>query len=291
MLGALAALGSALCWSISAILFRLAGATLSALALNFFKGLVALVCLLFLFDPSFIHETSVQIHSLLAASGVLGIAIGDTLYIAAIKRLGARFTLLIGALIPVVSGLAAWILFEERLTLLSGLGLALTIVGVAYVLWERNRQGELGEQWRTGILFAGLFVGTSAISIVFSKISLVSVPAWEASFLRTFWACVLLGTWAGISLNLLSWLKPLQNYRLAAIVILAGVIGAFLGTWLSMLALEYTLVSVASALNSTSPLFAVLMAYIFFKERLSARMTVGFIVAVSGLIIYFLQLN
>ncbi|MDH5642098.1 MAG: EamA family transporter, partial [Nitrospira sp.] len=94
MLGALSALGSALMWAISAVLFRRLGDHMGAAAMNLGKGLVALICLLVILVITGFQTLPGATILALGASGLLGIAIGDTLYFLTLVRLGPRLTLL-----------------------------------------------------------------------------------------------------------------------------------------------------------------------------------------------------
>ena len=88
-----------------------------------------------------------------------------------------------------------------------------------------------------------------------------------------------------------SWIKPLKNQRIRNRVIVAAIVGAFIGTWLSVLALKNTHVTVAAALNSTSPLFVLPLAAYIMREKISRRAIAGTAVAVIGIAEYFLTLS
>ncbi|MDH5258970.1 MAG: DMT family transporter, partial [Gammaproteobacteria bacterium] len=150
ILGGLSALTSALMWAIAAILFAKLGKQLSARSLNLGKGIIALVCLLFILFPFRTSDFLQEGFWYLALSGLLGICIGDTLYFLTLQRLGARLTLLVGTLIPVVTALSAIVLFKEAISFLSAVGLLLTIGGVTYVLWSKvNRETKVDTEDKT----------------------------------------------------------------------------------------------------------------------------------------------
>jgi len=290
MLGACAALASALMWAMSAILFRQIGDSMSAVAMNFGKGIVALVCLGILLVFSGFGEIEASSIMYLALSGLVGICLGDTLYFMALIRLGARLTLLIGTLIPVVTGMAAVILLGEQLTISAWLGIFITLAGVAYVLWERAPSGRDPIQWRSGLLYGVLFVFANAVAILLTKIGVVGVSALEATFIRQVWAVAGLTFFGLMTQQLVAWHEPLKQKKQFKRFILAAVIGAFLGTWLSVVAVKYTHVAIAATLNSTSPLFVLPMVAWFFKERISARAIFGALVACLGIAFYFFSL-
>ena len=57
----------------------------------------------------------------------------------------------------------------------------------------------------------------------------------------------------------------------------------FGGFWLSLVAIRYADVSIASTLNSTEPLFVLPLAAFFLKERISFRAVLGSVATVAGI--------
>ena len=290
LLGALAALGSAFLWALSAIIFQRLSLAVAPVALNLGKGLVAIVCIGALLLSSGLAQAPFSVHVYLALSGLLGICLGDTLYFVTLSLLGSRVTLLLGSLIPVSVGLMAVAVLGETVTGLGWSGIALTLLGVTYVLWQRTEGGRRPENWRRGIVFGLFFVLANACGIMFTKIGVSALPALDATFFRTLWAVAGLTFWGMASGSLLNWLKPLQHPRALAQLIFAALVGAFLGTWLSVAALKYTHAAVAAAFNSTSPLFILPLAHYLLKERVSVTSVIGAAVAVAGIAVYFLSL-
>lgn len=288
-LGALAALASAFCWAVSAILFRALGHHVRAQAMNLGKGIVAVLCLGALAWPE--SSSAFPASSVLALifSGLLGIAVGDTLYFLTLQHLGARLTLLTGSLIPVVTGVVSIVVLGERPAPIAVVGLTTTIAGVTFVLWHRTREAP-GTDLSRGIVFGLLFVMAHAAAIILTKIGANDLPTSVATWLRHAASVAGLTFWAMASGALLEWMRPLQAPRLAGQLTLAALVGAVAGSWLSVAALQLTDASVATALNSTSPLFVLPLAAWWLKERVPWQATVGAGVAVGGVAIYFLSL-
>lgn len=259
--------------------------------MNLVKGIVAIICIGLVLLPLGFAEISDDAFFLLAMSGLVGICLGDTLYFLAINRLGSRLTLLVGTLIPVATAVIAMTTLGERITVNASVGLALTIVGVGYVLWERSPDHEHNEQWRMGLLFGLLFVLANAIGIIFTKVGVRDIPAMDATLVRTIWAVFGLAAWGMVTRSFASWIKPMKNPELRNRLLIASVVGAFLGTWLSVAALKYTHAVVAVTLNSTSPLFVLPLAMIFLKEHISWRAVSGAFIAIMGVAVYFFSLQ
>ena len=293
-LGAIAALGSAFFWALAAILFRRVSDQVPAMGLNFNKGLVALVCLGVLLI--FTETVSVDSRSLLflTLSGLIGICLGDSLYFIALVRLGPRLTLLLGSLIPVAVGLMSVVLLNESITLVSIAGLALTIIGVTFVLWEKAPVADKNTQaqhWKMGLFFGLLFVVSEAAGIILTKVGVQELPSLQATFIRQTSAIIGLTFWGLAASSLVTWTKPLKDKRVRNGVVIASIIGAFIGTWLSVFALKNTHATVAAALNATSPLFILPLAVFFMQEKISRRAILGTTVAVIGIAEYFLTLQ
>ncbi len=290
-LGALCALGSAASWAVSAILFQRLGRSMSAIALNVGKGLIALLIMgaILLTQPWVTADS--RTVGLLAISGALGIALGDTLYFLALTQLGSRTTLVFTTTIPIVTAIAAMVVFGESLSAHTWLGLVLTLVGVGWVLWEQAPRNEHVSEWRSGVLYAALFVAASAASILFTKIGVAELPSVQATFWRQLWALFTLFMIGGFTGAWLEWARPMRNPRNLGAITVAAIIGGFLGTWLSVAALKYTEAAVATTLNSTSPLFVLPIAALWMKERITLNAVIGATIAVGGVAVYFLSLG
>ncbi|MFA0070210.1 DMT family transporter, partial [Vibrio breoganii] len=76
---------------------------------------------------------------ILAISGVIGIAIGDSAYFAALKRIGANKTLLLESLAPPLSGVLAIMFLGAALTLQSWLGVVITTLAVTFVVFQPSK--------------------------------------------------------------------------------------------------------------------------------------------------------
>lgn len=78
---------------------------------------------------------------LLLASGVVGIAMGDSLYFAALRRLGTRRTLTLEAGGPALSLLGGALFLAELPSWHQGLGVALICLSVALVARQPSPAG------------------------------------------------------------------------------------------------------------------------------------------------------
>jgi len=92
-IGELFALGAPLAWSFAVILFRKTGERVPPLALNLFKNVLAMglfLATLLVLGTAAPEGTTYWHYGLLVLSGVIGIAISDTLFMMCLIRIGAE---------------------------------------------------------------------------------------------------------------------------------------------------------------------------------------------------------
>lgn len=213
------------------------------------------------------------------------------MYFLTLQRLGARYTLLLGTMIPVVVAIVSYMSLGEHLPLISFLGLTLTIIGVTGVLWRASMSQNASTKWLSGILIGTCFVLGEAGGILLSKLGVSELPAIQASLMRQAIALAALTFWGLAALQLTPWTKSLVAPNTRGRFLTAAFVGAFLGTYLSLVALKLTYATVAASLNSTSPLFVLPIAAWWLKEKMSLSSIVGTAVAVAGIFVYFFSLS
>lgn len=294
-IGEIAALTAAFFWATATLLFKGAGKTVRPLELNLFKGVIALI---FFFATILIGRISFGAASassilLLAAAGISGIGIGDTLFFSALTSIGARRTLLIQMLSPPLAALLSWSLFKEAISLSSWLGVLITIGGISWVITERtgpdSGQKTSRKQWQ-GILYAGLAALASATGVVLTR------SALTGSTINIWWSVVVrLGAGVGFLLIFLLLYRMKSDQPILSLptekkvwltVLLASVLGTYIALFFNQTALRYAPAGIAQTLLSTSPLF-VLPLGLFFGERISWRAVAGAVIACGGIAVFF----
>lgn len=283
ILGSLAALASACAWAFSTILFKKLGDEISALSMNFWKcvmGVLYLGVMLLCFPAGLMDK---QTFLFLGLSGLLGIALGDTFYFKALIYLGPRLTVLLATLSPVVTVVLALIFLKESLSFGRGIGIFLTLSGIAWVLWEGSPQEKISRNWLGGIKYALLSVFCMAVAIIFAKVGVRTSSPLPSTFIRLAWSAVGLTIWGFASSQLKNWLALFKNPRLLKSLLFAVFIAVFGGFWLFLFALKYIDASVATVLNSTTPLFILPLTAFILKERISVTAICAAAMAVIGI--------
>jgi drug/metabolite transporter (DMT)-like permease len=257
----LAALAAAFCWTLASSLWRRLPTSLSAAQLNLLKNLLALAVQL----PLVLLGTwRVQpgALALLLASGVVGIALGDSLYFAALRRLGTRRTLTLEAGGPVLTSLGGALFLGERLAPDQWLGVGLIVLAVVVVARQQPQQPGAQE---SGAQHLGLLLALAAL-ICGSGGALLARAALLASALTPLQSATLrLAAAVVVMLPLLRHLPPAGSKpRLARrrwpLVLLATLLGTSVGIVLQQTALQLLPAGLAVALLATAPVMALPLA-------------------------------
>lgn len=292
--GEIAALLTAIFWTVTALSFEKAGKLIGSLAVNWIRMLVGMIFLCFftwLIRGMFLPlDADTHTWFWLSISGLIGFTFGDVFLLQAFVQIGSRISMLIMALVPPITTLISWLLMGEKLSLQEFLGMTLVVSGIALVVLERPR-GERTVKLShpvSGILLAiGGAIG-QAVGLVLSKFGMGDYNAFAATQIR-----VLAGL-AGMTLLyffLKAWRKVwigFRNSRGLLVTINGAFWGPFLGVGFSLLAVQHALAGVASTIMAIVPVLIIPPAVIILKEKVNAREVIGAVVAVAGVGLLFL---
>ena len=112
MIGFFAAISAVFSWTLACSIWRRESNKLLPIQINIYKNVLASI----LFLPALITISWLSdINSIfiLAVSGIIGIAIGDTLYINSLKIIGTRKTLSFEALTPIIANVIETLIINE----------------------------------------------------------------------------------------------------------------------------------------------------------------------------------
>lgn len=283
-LGETLAILSALAWSAGVIIYKRLGETIAPTRLNLMKNLIVLGFLLpslavFGGPPPQLSGAELAITLL---SGMIGIAVADSLYLTALNRLGAARMGILGNFYSPFVILLSFAFLGERLAPLQMLGFVLVTSGVLVVGARVATAPAERAELRRGLLLGVGSIALMALAIVLVKRVLETQPLIWMVALR------MIGGVGGL-LALFLWRRELpwpganERGRVRWPVILFG---AFVGQYLSMLfwlgGYKYTSASVAAILNESTSIFIVLLAAIFLGEALTRRKLLGVALTISG---------
>ncbi len=292
--GEFAALLTAIFWTVTSLTFEAASHRLGSLVVNILRLVIGFAFLSIfalirrgLFLPV---DATAENWIWLSLSGLVGFVFGDLFLFKSYTLIGSRFSMLIMTLVPPVTAIFSFIIIGERLTLFHFFGMALTFSGIALAIFNRNGKGEKLSLKLSprGILYAiGGAVG-QALGLVLSKVGLKNYDPFAATQIRII--AGIFGYTALVTL-LMRWGKVSRATRNRDGMILTSVgafFGPFLGVSFSLIAVKYTEAGIAATIMALVPVFIILPAIIFYKEKVTLPELLGAVVSVGGVALFFM---
>lgn len=300
-LGELAALGTAMAFSVGSTLFTLSGRRIgSPLVTRTRLAISSLAAMLihWVFMGSLLPLDAGS-HPLfwLGVSGLVGLALGDASLFQAFVMIGPRLSMLIMALAPVLSVILAWLFLDEILTMQHLIGIIVTVLGIAWVVSERRRTQSgtmVAVDTRRGYIIGLLFAFGGALGqaggLVLSKIGLADdFPSLSANVIRLLAATIAIWIIPLIMKRLPQDIKTLRSQpRVVLMITVGSIIGSTIGVWLSLVSVQRTEVGIASTLMALTPIFLLPIGTFVFKEKISTQAILGTFVAFVGSALLFL---
>lgn len=290
LLGESAALGAALVWSASLATFRYYGDGFPAQEANLFKNVIAAVSLgvlIAILGISFPADRSVW--GWLVLSGLIGIAVGDTAFFAALSRLNAQLTAVTQCLSPVTASLLAWAWLGETLGRNELFGMGLTLSAVTGAVWLGGHTRALTRRHLfAGLAFAVLSAVANGTGIVIARSAFQTVDAVAGTEIRVLAALLVLVPQCLFSRSPgFSFGSLFHPMRKGIALSLSAFAGSFLGLLLMSVGIKYAKAGVAAALSLTYPIWILPLARLFLGERTTPVGVLCILLAVLGVGLMF----
>ena len=293
MFGETLALLTAVLWSVSSIAFTEASRRIGSLQLNVNRMLFAsLVLSITVFSFGFSLNISLQQLYILIASGFAGLVFGDSFLFKSFQLIGARLGMLVMALVPAFSSLLAFLFLGEYLSLITLVGITVTIIGIVIVILERNpNKDSIIKISKLGILYGVFGASGQAAGLVLAKFAfqISHINGFVAAFIRLSSAVVIIFP---VVLLLKRFRNPYYLFKKdtkAFKETLLGTIGGpVLGITFSLIAIANAKIGIASTLMSIVPIIMLPMVKYYYKEKISRSASAGAFIAVVGIAILFL---
>ncbi len=292
--GEIAALLTALCWSITATSFEHSAKKIGSMNLNLSRLLIGL---LFLSTYTWLSrgyflptDADISAWFWLMLSGLVGIVIGDLLLFEAFVLIGSRISMLIYASVPPLSGLMAFLFLGERMTGMQIIGMFMTLAGIAIVILiaEKGSNKVAFSHPVKGILFAFGGAFGQAAGYIIGKFGMASYDPFSSTQIRLIAGII------GFSILFTArkhWGKYAASFKrkdALASLTLGSFFGPFLGISLSLYAIQKINPGVASTLISITPIILIPYAFFVKKEKIALREIIGTLIALSGVAIMFM---
>jgi drug/metabolite transporter (DMT)-like permease len=291
-IGEISALSAALLWALSSVVYSRLGLKIPPLQLNLYKGILAIALIiitLLIQGAAFTKPEEAP-----SSYGGIGIGFGDTAYFSALNSLGARRTLLLETSSPPMGALLALIFIGEQLASSSWCGILLTILGIAWVISERNPIDNTNIS-RQGIIWGILAAIAQALGAVISRFALIQsdVTPLESTLIRLVGGTIIVICWLFLPTfkqitAKQTKLKWQLSGRSLGIIAIAAMGSTYLGIWLQQISLKFAPTGIAQTFLATSPLF-VLPIVALQGEKISLRAILGVLISLGGIALMFLR--
>ena len=309
--GELAAFGTAICWTLSAIFFERASKRISVLAVNLYKLILSfgflVVTATILRGIPFPTDAPPRAWLFLTISGVVGFVITDFFLFTAYKTIGSRVSSLFLALSPTITALLGFIFLGERLGWRGLVGMGMVISGILVTVVAKGdlriagrkvsglppergdlRPAQLSKVDRRGYLFAFLACIGQAIGMILTKHGLQDYNPVAGSAIRS-----LAGVGGFLVFGFLtdrgrSFVDALKDKTALKFTFLGAIVGPFLGVTLSLFAMQHTQAGVVSTLIGLTPVLIIPPSILLFKQKVKPAEIGGALLAVAGSAVFFL---
>lgn len=286
MIGEACALLAALTWAMAVVLFR-RSERVDAQGLNLFKNVVAALLLaatLPVLGLGVDWARSGEDWLRLVVSGVLGLALADTLVFVALRRLGPALLATVDTAYAPTIVLLSVLILNEPLPVGLVAGGTLVLAGVLLATTERRTAlaGALRREVQLGVAAGVAGIVLMALGVVIVKPVLERGELVEVTLVRLV---------AGVSIQML-WMSMVPSGRSALQAFRPSVTwktlipASLLGSYVAMLfwlgGFKWANASIAAVLNQMSTVFIIILSRVVLKEKVSARRAAGAAVALVG---------
>lgn len=298
--GEIAALVTAIFWTITALSFEAASKRVGSMVVNLLRLIVGFA---FLSMFAWIYrgylfpiDATGRTWLVLIISGLIGFTFGDLCLFQSFVVVGARISMLLMALAPPMTAVISWFILGEKMTPMGWIGMTVTITGIALVVLKREDkplQPNGRRKFRFNYPVWGILLGLGgalgqATGLVLSKLGMkdydpfasaqIRIMAGISGFIVLFFV---LGLWKNTY-------QALSNHKAMAQLSLGAFFGPFLGVSFSLLAVQLTNTGIAATIMAIVPVLIIPPSIILFKEKVTIKEVAGAILAVGGVSLFFL---
>jgi len=292
---------AALIFAWTSVFFTTAGERLGVTTLNFLRllgGMLLLGITHLVLSGRLWPEAPLPSVLWIGASGIVGLAIGDSALFRAFTLIGPRRGMLAMATAPVFTVIAAWFLVDEALGWQALVGISVVMGGVMLAVVGKDPGGGRFAHPPRALLLRGYTLGMVAaagqgLGSAFVKMGMaggaVEVDPLAATFVRMVFAWAAYWLLALPQHGLRRLIRPLRDRRGTAALVAATFLGPYVSVYISILAVRYAEAGVAQVLLGAVPVFVLLPAWFVYRDRPAPLAVIGAAVAVAGGAVLFLR--
>lgn len=297
-LGEAAALTTAFCWAFTSIFFTLSASRIGSVNVNRLR--LALACIFLAVSNYVMFGEFIPVDAgyyrwfWLGFSGLVGFVIGDAMLFEAFVVIGTRVSMLLMSLVPIMSALFAWVFLRETLSFVETSAIIITVAGIIWVVLDKNRD----KTWVKGKRLAlGIALGIGGalgqtFGLILSKKGLEGgFPALTGNLIRVTTAVVIMWILTILRGKGAQTIRSLKNSNALKPLLGGSFFGPFVGVWLSLVAIKYARIGIASTLMATTPVILIPITWWVFKDRITIHSVLGTIVAIAGVALLIFSAN
>lgn len=291
--GEIAALITAVFWTITALAFEVATKRVGTYSVNIIRLVFAFVFLAILTRITRGHYLPVDATShawlWLSVSGIIGFVLGDLFLFASYPIISSRVAMLIMTLVPPITAIMGWLLLGEVMLVQHILGMLLVVGGISLTIWTRE-EGEKKMKLNyplKGLFFAFLGALGQAGGLILSKFGMGDYDAFAATQIRIISGIggfvllvTIVGRWGYV-------FRTFSDKKAMRGITIGSFFGPFLGVSFSLIAVQHAVAGAASTLMSIVPILIMFPAYFIFRQQITAREIFGTLVSFGGVILFF----
>jgi len=292
--GELAGLLTAVFWTVSALAFERATIRVGTFSVNLIRLVIGFVFLCFMayFNRGIILPTDADFHTWfwLFISGIIGFVLGDLFLFASYPIISSRIAMLVMTLAPPMAAILGWFVLDEKMGMLSILGMFLVICGISLAIWSKpNGDKKLKLNFPIkGLLYAFLGTVGQAAGLVLSKYGMKDYNPFAATQIRIIAGTIgfliliaILNRWKNLG-------NAMKNPKAMTSITIGSFFGPFLGVSFSLIAVQHTSAGVAATLMSIVPVLIILPAIFIYKQKVSIKEFIGAFLSVIGVALFFI---
>lgn len=281
ILGIIAGVLSAASWAFGTVVFERIGKVVPYVGITFLKGTLSIILMsaLLCFTGG-LQPIGLREFAFLSLSGIIGIAVGDSLFFKSLQDLGAKTQVVFFLLGQILTMVLSLFILGELLSIGQYIGATILLIGIVIVIWGKQ---EAHPNKARGIVCGILSILCFSCSSIMIKIAISDVDVVTATFYRMTFGTIFTLGFGMAAKQLISWVRPLRDIHISALLILNVIVITYGGFLLSMVAIKYITVSLASVLGTMEPVFVLVFAFIINKERIKRRELIGTAITIIGL--------
>ncbi|MFZ5968482.1 MAG: DMT family transporter [Bacillota bacterium] len=294
-IGEIAALFTAVCWTITATAFESAGKRIGSLSVNLIRLIMALIFISFftLFSRGLLLPSDASASSWiwLTISGLIGFVLGDLFLFQAYVEIGSRVSMLIMSTAPPITALLGFIIMGERLSVMHIAGMLVTIGGIALVILVKNtdeRSVEFSQPIK-GLVYAFIGALGQALGLILSKYGMGSYNPFAATQIRIIAGLIGFAILITYHRKWNDLLMGIKDSKAMLYTSLGALFGPFIGVSLSLVAIKYTTTGAASTIMSIVPVMIIPVSFFIMKERITSKEVFGAFITVCGVSLLFMN--